>query len=226
MRVSTTGLAVALALVACSDGSGPPVEGTLVVATITAGDDPDPNGYLLEVDGLISVSLDLTDTIETRLPSGSHSVRLVGVAEQCTVDPGDSLVVEVPPQDSAAVRFEVSCHFGAGAAGFVRITTTTSGPLPDQAGYEVWAEHFGAWDYGGSSILLGTVALNGTIVTKLAASTESGADPYWYGFHLYIPGPCGYLGPEPPNAAPGFTITAGDTLDVSFDVDCSLEPHW
>jgi hypothetical protein len=74
--------------------------------------------------------------------------------------------------------------------------------------------------------LLGTIDPNGTMVAEVAASSESGADPYWYLFHLDIPAPCGYLGPRPSSAAPGFTITPGDTLDVVFTVTCASDTPW
>ena len=226
MRASTIGLAVGLALAACSDGSGPSTEGTLVISTATGGEDPDQDGYVLRVDGLDSLSLDPTGTAEKRLPSGRHTLRLLGVAEQCSVAPGDSLEVDVPPQGTISVGFEVSCPVIAGGPGFVRITAATTGPVPASTRYDVWYEHYGAWDYGGDWVLLGTIDPNGTLVAEVAASTESGADPYWYLFHLAVPGACGYLDPRPTSPAPGFTIMPGDTLDVVFAVTCSSGSPW
>jgi hypothetical protein len=219
MRTSTIGLAVGVALAACSDGSGPSPEGTLVVSTVTGGEDPDQDGYVLKVDGQVSLSLDPSGTAEKRLSSGRHTLRLLGVAEQCSVAPGDSLEVEVPPQDTASVGFEVSCPAVATGSGFVRITAVTTGPLADSNPYEVWSEHFGAWDYGGTSMLLGTIDPNGALVAEVAASSESGADPYWYFFRLAVPEPCAYVDPAS-SSGTGWTITPGDTLDVEFAVTC------
>jgi hypothetical protein len=183
---------------------------------------------MLRVDRLDSLSLDLTGTAEKRLPSGRHTLRLLGVAEQCSVTPGDSLEVHVPPQSTVLVAFEVNCRaIPARASGIVRITAATTGPVPGSTRYDVLYEHYGAWDYGGAWVLLGTIDPNGTLVAEVAASSESGADPYWYNFHLDIPGSCGYLDPRRPSSAPGFTITPGDTLDVVFAVTCSSgPPNW
>jgi hypothetical protein len=226
MRASMIGLLVGLALAACSDGSGPSTEGTLVISTATGGEDPDQDGYVLRVDGLNSISIDPTGTAEKRLPSGRHTLRLLGVAEQCSVAPGDSLEVDVPPQGTVSVGFEVNCPAIARAPGIVRITAATTGPVPDSTRYDVWYEHYGAWDYGSAWVLLGTIDPNGTLVAEVAGSSDSGADPYWYLFRLAVPGACGYLELRPASPAPGFTITPGDTLDVVFAVTCSSGSPW
>ena len=128
-------LTIGLTLAACDDSGGPsdgepPTDGTLVVSTATGGSDPDQDGYLLTVDGVDSVALDPTGTAEVDLPEGHYTLRLLGVAEHCSVAPGTPLEVDVPLQDTTSVAFEVNCPV-TGA----RITTTTTGLDLDPDGY-------------------------------------------------------------------------------------------
>ena len=116
-------LAVGLTLAACDDSGGPSTDGTLVVSTSTGGNDPDPDGYLLAVDGVDTLVLDLTGTIEIDLPAGQHSLQLHGVAAQCAVAPTTPLEVDVPPRGTTPVAFEINCQL-TGA----RIRTTTHRP--------------------------------------------------------------------------------------------------
>lgn len=145
-----------LSLSACSDRSGPspvgpspvgPSSGTLVVSTSTQGDDPDQDGYQLTVDDADSLELNPTGTVETDLPSGRHSLRLLGVAGHCSVAPGATLEVDVPSGSTIPVLFEVSCP-ATGA----RVTVTTTGLDIDPDGYHVSVDgtEQGAIPSGGS----------------------------------------------------------------------------
>ncbi len=155
-------LAVGLTLAACDDSGGPSTgspstggpssDGTLVVSTSTGGGDPDQDGYLLTVDGVDSVALDPTGTVEIDLVDGQHTLRLLGVAEHCSVAPGTPLEVDVPSQGTTSVAFEVSCP----ATG-VRITTTTTGLDFDTDGYRV--------EVDGTD--RGILPAIGTVVTRL-----------------------------------------------------------
>src|SRR6476659_3795159 len=132
-------LIAGLWLTACSDpaadlSGGPvgPSSGTLVVSTSTVGEDPDPDGYQLTVDDANSRDLDPTGTTELDLPSGRHTLRLLGVADHCTVTPGTTLEVDIPAGSRTSATFGVSCH-ATGA----RITVTTTGVNLDSDGYRV-----------------------------------------------------------------------------------------
>lgn len=227
MRAITTGLALGLALAACSDDSGPSTDGTLVISTTTRGDDPDQDGYLITVDGLDSLFLPATGTAERRLPAGRHTVRVIGVADRCSVSPGDSVALDLQPQDTASVEFTMRCPAAPPPPGFVRVITTSTGDaMPPALRYRVWSEHFGAWDYGGQWDPLGSLDANDTLVAAVAPSSESGLDPYWYLFHLDVVAPCGTLEPSPAPPAPAFLIEPDDTLDIEFAVTCSSESPW
>jgi len=130
-------LAVGLILGGCSGGNGPfggdpSTDGTLVVSTASRGSNPDQDGYLLAVDGIDALRLAATGTSRIDLPAGRHTLRLLGIAENCSVSPGTPHVVEVPSHGTISVAFEVTCL----AIG-VLVSTTTTGVDIDPDGYRV-----------------------------------------------------------------------------------------
>ena len=134
-------LAISLLVEACADGSNlstsgdPSSDGTLVVSTITAGGDPDRDGFQLTIDGLGSITLEPTDSAQVIIPAGRHALGLQGVAGQCSVDPGMPVDVDIASQKTTPVSFAVSCP-AVGA----RVTTTTTGLDIDQDGYRVMVD--------------------------------------------------------------------------------------
>jgi hypothetical protein len=122
MRTQPILLAVGLTLAACEDSGRPSTGGTLVVATSTVGNEPDRDGYLLTVDGVDSLPLDPTGSFEIELPTGQHTLRLLGMAAQCSVSPETPLDVEIPAGETTSVAFEITC-----SATGVRVRVRTSG---------------------------------------------------------------------------------------------------
>ena len=90
-------VSVVFMLAACDADAGdigqPSTDGTLVVSTSTEGEDPDQDGYLLTVDGADSLALDPTGTAEVDVATGRHTLRLLGVADHCSVTPESPLEV-------------------------------------------------------------------------------------------------------------------------------------
>jgi hypothetical protein len=143
-------LAIGLVLPACANEADPSGDGTLVVSTSTlTGGDPDQDGYLLTVDGLDSLRLDPTGTSKVDVPSGEHTLGLLGVAEHCSVTPGTSLQVDVPSGGNRLVAFVVSCPAA-------QITTKTIG-LDIDATYRVLVNGTDG----------GVVGSNDTVLTRL-----------------------------------------------------------
>jgi hypothetical protein len=222
-------------LEACNADTGnlgePPNDGMLVVSTFTAGGDPDRDGFQLTIDGVNSVTLEPTDTAQLIIPAGRHALGLLGVAGQCSVDPGTPLDVDIAPHATTPVSFAVSCTLSPPrASGTVLITAPTTGSLASRSHYIVRYTHLGAWDYAralgslsdGSWPVLGSLDPNGTLVTDLEASAESGADPYWYDFELTdVPSRCRVQDPIPNPGPDHFAIPAGDTLHIEFTVTCA-----
>jgi hypothetical protein len=150
-------LIVGLSLWACGDPGGPGdpaglADGTIAISTSTSGDDPDPDGFQLRIDGTDSLALLSSGTAELDLSPGRHTLQLVGVAEHCSVVPGTSVEVDITSGSTTPVAFQVSCPL-TGA----RITVTTTGLDLDPDGYGVMAD----------GRHRGTIASNGTVLTKL-----------------------------------------------------------
>ena len=129
-------VSVVFMLAACNADVGdlgePSTDGTLIVSTATQGDDPDPDGYLLTVDGVDSVALDPTGTAEIVVASGPHTLRLLGVADHCTASPDTPFEVDIPASSRIPVAFVFNCP-ATGA----RITATTTGLDIDPDGYRI-----------------------------------------------------------------------------------------
>ena len=132
MRPHSLLILAAALTISCDDGPGPSTEGTLVISTSTAGDHPDPDGYLLAVDDLDTLVLTPSGTAELEVPAGSHTLQLLGVAQHCSVVPGPSLEVDVTPGSRTPVEFAFHCP-GTG----ISVTTTTTGLDFDADGYRI-----------------------------------------------------------------------------------------
>jgi hypothetical protein len=149
-------MALGLPLAACSDSGpledGASTVGTLVVSTASGGNDPDQDGYLLTVDGVDSLPLGRAGSSQIDLSPGGHTLRLLGMAEHCSVSPGTPLDVIVPSRDTTSVAFEVTCSVTG-----VRVRTTMTGLDFDPDGYRV--------EVDGAE--LGILPSSGTVLTQL-----------------------------------------------------------
>ena len=106
----------------------------LRVGTVTTGLDPDVDGYVVSVDGLLGGIVGANGSLEvTRLAAATHVVSLSAVAPNCTIaDNPRSLVVG--PGAIADVIFSVAC---VAATGVIEVTAATSGIDLDGDGYMV-----------------------------------------------------------------------------------------
>jgi hypothetical protein len=155
VRILSIVLLVCLPAVwSCGDPAGPAGDGTLVIFTATSGEAPDQDGYLLAVGAADTVALPPSGTVELALGAGEHVVRLLGAAGHCTVEPHESLEVEVTAGHRTPVGFTIDCP----ATG-VRVTTVTTGLDLDADGYRVTVD----------GEIRGTVPANGTALLQLPA---------------------------------------------------------
>ncbi len=128
-----------LALSGCGgDGSGfqlPPTTGTLLVTTTTAGDEPDPDGYTVQLDGGESQPIGVAATIERSElePRDDHTLRLDGLTPNCSVEENPR-TVQIAAGQTTTSTFAVVC---TATSGGVVITTVTTGAAPDPDGYGV-----------------------------------------------------------------------------------------
>jgi hypothetical protein len=126
-------------LAACGSDSLPPepepTAAALEVSTSTRGAPPDPDGYLLRLDGGEGTPLALNDTLSLpEVAAGEHRVELTGLAENCVLSGPNPRTVEAAAGVVTKVRLDVRCGALTGA---LRIDVSTGGIRPDIDGYVV-----------------------------------------------------------------------------------------
>jgi hypothetical protein len=111
-------------------------DGQIQVAVNTSGLDTDTDGFSVSVDGGLQQFVDPGGTVTlTNLSTGSHSVRLSGLAENCRVEGPNPRSVVVDSDGAAQVAFQVRCA-QATTGGFL-IVVTTGGSSTDPDGYQL-----------------------------------------------------------------------------------------
>ena len=89
-QVGPSLLAAGAVLIGLSCGGGDvtaPTTGSVEITTATSGPEPDVDGYAVTVDGGPEVGIASNGTLRRdNLESGTHSVRLAGMARNCGVD--------------------------------------------------------------------------------------------------------------------------------------------
>lgn len=89
--------------------TGSPTTGSLVITTMTSGADPDPDGYIVQVDAdRLAIGLSATIQKQGLLP-GSHTVSLSGVAANCTVSGEAARTSTILRGDTSQVEFAIEC---------------------------------------------------------------------------------------------------------------------
>lgn len=93
-----------------TDPNGGPTTGTIRVSTATSGDQPDPDGYGLELDDTSAGTLGVDDVLVLEeVTPGGHDVRLTGVADNCTVNGSDLRTTNVVAGDTSNLTYNVDC---------------------------------------------------------------------------------------------------------------------
>jgi hypothetical protein len=174
--------------------------GNLSVTTTTSGEDVDPDGYEVSVDGGVAESIDLDDTLTfPDLAVGNHDVELTGVADNCVIQGENPRSVPVADGQTTPTTFAVVCETTTGA---IRVTVFTSGTLQDTDGY--------------------TVDLDGRLTETVPPNGSVTFDPVEAGTHRVTLGDirstCQVDGDNPVD----IDVTTGETADVEFRVRCSL----
>jgi TolB protein len=108
--------------------------GSLEIVVTTTGDEPDPDGYLISLDGTPGVPVGGSGTVTiTNVAAGEHAIRVDGLALNCVVAGGNPRLVTI---ESGPVHVDLEVHCSH-PAGTIRVATTTSGARRDPDGYEV-----------------------------------------------------------------------------------------
>lgn len=174
--------------------------GHLSVTTTTSGEDLDPDGYEVSVDGGTATPIGLDDTLTfSDLSIGDHQVELTGLASNCAIQGENPRSVPVADGQTTPTTFAVVCEITTGS---IRVSVSTSGTFQDTNGYIV--------DLDGREVE--TVGLNDSVTFELVAP----------GDHTVtlddIRSTCEVEDDNPVEVL----VTAGETVDVEFQVVCGL----
>jgi hypothetical protein len=196
----------ALGVHACGGGdlTTPPATGTLDVTTSTTGDQPDPDGYTVQVDAEPAQVIGSAATLGiTDVAAGSHTIQLSGVAANCTVSSDNPRTVSVTAGEATPVTFAVACS-AAPSTGSLEVTSSIGGPSTDADGYTVTLDGVDRGPLGVS-----------------AAATLTGLTP---GSHVVglsgVAANCQVSEDNPRTV----TIVAGAGTTVAFSVTCAEPP--
>ena len=124
--------------------------GSVQVTVSTTGQDLDPDGYTVTIDGGSDRSIGLNGvTTYTGVSAGSHPVELAGLADNCAVSGSNPATASVTAGETAQLSFDVVCE--ALPIGSLEITTTVANNF-DPDGFQVLV----------AGMSQGTVEVNGS----------------------------------------------------------------
>jgi Tol biopolymer transport system component len=179
-----------------------PTTGSVEITTTTSGPDPDVDGYTISIDGGAEVAVGTDATLRRDdLGAGEHSVRLNGMAGNCTVEGGNPRTIAVTAGQPTSVTFVVSCTALPPTTGTLTITTITTGSSLDPDGYTASVD-------GGSEQFIGA---NATLtISDLAAGSHTVA-------LTGLANNCAVVGTN----SRDLTLAAGGNITIAFLVDCA-----
>ena len=183
----------------CGGDGGAGIElPALRVHTTTAGVEPDPDGYLVAVDGTPGRPIGVNASLEIgALEDGPHTVELREVAPNCSVQGTHPRTVQTTAGGTAEVEFEVECRPSTGA---VRVITRTNGEDQDHDGYVVVVDGEARQIGLNASTTFEDVAAGERIAEILGVATNCSAATETY-YQVDVLG--------------------GETVDVAFAFDCT-----
>ena len=173
-----------------------PTQAILVVNTITTGNSPDADGYLLTMDGENWAQLAPTDEREFKLEPGSHVLGLTGVANNCESSGPNPFTTTFVAGQRVAHSFQLHCPSFA----TVQIITTTTGPNPDTDGY--------------------VLTVGGVILQQVESAGQIQLSDIRSGFYTYrlssVAGNCSVVG----GSTRTVFVEEGEAEVIHFDVQC------
>jgi len=173
--------------------------GLIRVTVTTTGDELDPDGYSIDLDGTAQQTVDANgSTTFSGVLAGAHTLTLTGEAANCTATSENPVSADVVAGQTIDVNFTVEC---AATVGDLDVSAATTGSQIDPDGYSVSVD-------GGAAQSL---AVDGTVgFPGLAAGDHqvqlSG-----------VASNCSVAGDNPRTV----TVLAGGTVSTQFDVSCS-----
>lgn len=174
-------------------------EGTISLTSTTTGDDPDPDGYTVSIDGGAGQAVPVNgNVLLSNVAAGDRSLQLSGIATNCSVTSPNPLVVTVPFADTVAAAFDVDCSTLVGS---VQVTTQTTGSSLDSDGYSVTVGSQSPVAIGVNDVqTVGSVPV-GTRTVELTGLADN----------------CRLTSGDNPRTV---SVTDGGTATTTFDVDC------
>lgn len=174
--------------------------GSLAVTTTTSGEDLDPDGYEIEIDGASSGAIGTDDTrVFSDLPTGDRLVELTGLAGNCAVQGENPRLSMIADGQTTLTTFAVACVITTGS---IEVTVSTSGPFPDPDGYTVDLDGVETRDVDRDDTVTFTGVAEGVHTVTLSGIASN----------------CDVDGENPIVV----NVTAGEAVEVEFDVDCGL----
>lgn len=178
-----------------------PSSGTLQISTTTSGTDQDPDGYSIRIDNASAQPIGVNATLTLiNLRAAPHSVRLLGLATNCSLSGANPAQVTVPNGGTTSVAFAITCTPNTSPTGGIQVTVATTGTLPDPDGYSVSVD-------GGSAQALDVND------SRTLANLTPGTHSVQLGG---VAGNCSVTGDNPRSVA----VVAGQNASISFAVTC------
>ena len=175
-----------------------PASGIVTITTSTTGPEPDADGYAVTIDGGSETAIPTSGTLQRdNVEPGDHTIRLMGVAANCTVAGENPRRISLPAGETVTVTFQLSC--GA-TTGSLRISTTTTGADLDPDGYAFAVD-------GATSQPIGINTTANVLVSAASHTVQLSG----------VMGNCSVGGTNPQTV----TVSAGATAEVSFAVTCA-----
>jgi hypothetical protein len=169
-----------------------------VVRVTTAGPEPDPNGYRVQVDAGAGRDLGIEDSTRFEgVPPGNHVVELTGLAANCSASEPGPRTATVSPGAAVGVTFHVTCA----ATAALRVATRSDGAPTDPDGYQLVVAGRGSRPIGGNQSITMTGFPVGSVTVALSGVAAG----------------CAVAG----GASRPVAMVAGDTAEVVFEVHCS-----
>jgi Tol biopolymer transport system component len=195
-------LSVILACTAGCDGlPGPPEPGAIMVVVQQQGTDLALGGYGVSVDAGPPRALDSPSfrVTFTNLDPSDHTVRLEGLAANCSVVGQNPMTVTVASNQTTVAQFTVACVANFGT---VRVSTVTTGSNQDPSGYLVMVD----------GVQRSPVGLNAAVAI---ADVRVGLHAVSLGD---VASTCRITTPHPVNV----TVTFHGTVEVAFNIQCAV----
>ena len=239
-RLSFALVALALVAAGCGDDDpAPPTTGQIGVTTVTTGDDQDPDGYTLTVDGNNGGAIGVNAVVLIPdLTAGTYSIGLGDIAANCAVqnNPRDVAVtagatentqfsvvcalLNQPPVADAGLDQTVTDADGSGDEDVMLDGSASVDPDGTIAGWS-WAEDGTVIGTGESPTITFAVGVHTVVLTVTDDGGAMGTDEVMITVEAFV----GNL-PPTADAGPDQTVTDADSSgdeDVTLDGSASAD---